>query len=70
MEEGYGPREAAEKALLRIGRYFPDFSGGIVALNAKGEYGAGCHGMGNFPFSVRRDGDVAAVVEYVDCVSN
>ena len=69
MEEGLGPQAAAEKALLRIAKYYPDFSGGIVALKADGSFGAGCHGMRNFPFSYKRDDMEAAAIDYVDCVS-
>lgn len=67
MEEKDSPSLAAEKALKKIKKYFPDFGGGIVALNAQGEYGAACHGFDKFPFSVQNDEMEAVKILEVEC---
>lgn len=39
MRQGKSPTEAAQLAMARITKYYPDFSGGLVAVNKAGEYG-------------------------------
>lgn len=39
MRNGMTPTKAAEDAILRVSKYYPDFSGAIVAANVAGEYG-------------------------------
>ena len=39
MRNGMTPTKAAENAILRISKYYPEFSGAIVAANIDGEYG-------------------------------
>ena len=39
MRSGMSPTKAAEYAILRIAKYYPGFSGAIVAANIEGEYG-------------------------------
>ncbi|EDO49709.1 predicted protein [Nematostella vectensis] len=39
MRQGKPPTQAAQMALGRIVKYYPDFSGGLVAVNKQGEYG-------------------------------
>jgi N4-(beta-N-acetylglucosaminyl)-L-asparaginase len=46
------PRQAAEDALMRIGRRFPGFHGGIVVADNQGNYGAAGWGW-QFSYSVK-----------------
>lgn len=63
---GASPTKAARLAIQRIQKFHPKFFGGIIVMNAKGEYGAACNGMDNFPFSVgSENGGVR--VESVPC---
>lgn len=39
MRQGKSPNEAAQLAMARIAKYYPDFNGGLVAVNKVGEYG-------------------------------
>ncbi|XP_011685903.1 PREDICTED: N(4)-(Beta-N-acetylglucosaminyl)-L-asparaginase-like isoform X2 [Wasmannia auropunctata] len=52
MRNGATPTIAARKAINRIVQHYPDFFGGVIALNKKGEYGAACNGMSAFPYYV------------------
>lgn len=52
MRSGMTPHTAASYSLKRIADYYPDFSGGVVAVNLSGEFGAACYGFTNFTFSV------------------
>lgn len=53
MRLGMSPDDAAGDAMARIIRKFPAFSGGLVAVTKDGQYGAACHGIETFPYSVR-----------------
>ncbi|KAJ6644388.1 putative N(4)-(beta-N-acetylglucosaminyl)-L-asparaginase [Pseudolycoriella hygida] len=46
------PSNAGEAALRRIVPHYPDFVGAVIVANITGDYGAACHGMLEFPFSV------------------
>ena len=50
MRNGAMPNIAAKKAISRIAQHYPNFFGGVIALNNKGEYGAACNGMLTFPY--------------------
>ncbi|XP_078369248.1 N(4)-(Beta-N-acetylglucosaminyl)-L-asparaginase-like isoform X1 [Oculina patagonica] len=52
MRQGKSPSEAASLALARIARYYPKYSGGLVAVNKDGEFGAAAHGWTFFKYSV------------------
>ena len=39
MRQGNSPTEAASLALARIAKYYPKYSGGLVAVNKDGEFG-------------------------------
>ncbi|XP_020893431.1 N(4)-(Beta-N-acetylglucosaminyl)-L-asparaginase [Exaiptasia diaphana] len=52
MRQGKSPQEAAQLALGRIVKYYPGFSGGIVAVNRSGEHGGAAHGWTFFKYSV------------------
>ncbi|XP_066999748.1 N(4)-(Beta-N-acetylglucosaminyl)-L-asparaginase [Anabrus simplex] len=68
MRKGESPGAAGEYALRRIAAYYPDFVGGIVVLRKDGEYGAACHGLSTFPFSVCTQGSNKATVHNVTCM--
>lgn len=69
MKEGMTPSEASTDALKRILKFFPDFSGGIVALNMKGEHGgAGCNWGSDFTYSVRNSTSSQSTVIYVPLI--
>ncbi|XP_071951860.1 N(4)-(Beta-N-acetylglucosaminyl)-L-asparaginase-like [Antedon mediterranea] len=53
MRQGMDPATAAQDAIKRILRFYPKFSGALVAVNKTGNYGAACHGFGTFHYSVR-----------------
>ena len=55
MENGMSPTEAAEEAILRIAIKDPTFSGALIAINKKGEYGAAAFNANDFYICVRND---------------
>ena len=52
MRNNASPEAAARAAIARIIPYYPDFVGAVVAVNKMNAYGAACHGMDTFPYSV------------------
>ncbi|KAK9876636.1 hypothetical protein WA026_014015 [Henosepilachna vigintioctopunctata] len=52
MRRGRSPNEAAGIAISRIAEKFPNFSGALIAVNKRGEYGAACNGIETFPYCV------------------
>ncbi|ETW04966.1 hypothetical protein, variant 3 [Aphanomyces invadans] len=64
MGDGMHPKAACEKALRRIADKVPSFKGGMVCLNAHGEYGGAGHGWA-FSYSVRTAGMANAAVVHV-----
>ena len=52
MRLGLEPKLAAQDAIARIARRFPNFVGAVVALNKKGEHAGAGHGW-TFKYSVR-----------------
>ncbi|XP_049764825.1 N(4)-(Beta-N-acetylglucosaminyl)-L-asparaginase-like [Schistocerca cancellata] len=69
LRNGSSPSEAGAVAIRRIGSYYPEFKGGIVVVRNNGEYGAACHGLDFFPFSVRNLYLSEVTVQNVSCVS-
>ncbi|CAG7725754.1 unnamed protein product [Allacma fusca] len=70
MRRGASPTKAAEAAIARVARYYPNFMGAVIALNISGEYGAACNNVnGGFPFSVRNVETGEVVIQKVDCIS-
>lgn len=55
MRQGVKPKKAAEDAILRIARKYPDFVGAVFALYKNGEHAGACHGW-TFQYSVRSSG--------------
>ena len=52
MRRGTSPTAAAQDAIQTIAKYYPKFSGALVAVNATGFYGAASHGFTGFSFTV------------------
>ncbi|CCD72284.1 Glycosylasparaginase beta chain [Caenorhabditis elegans] len=52
MELGTKPSKAAYKAITRILKVFPKFSGAVVAMNVKGRIGASCANINKFGYNV------------------
>ncbi|KAK9665705.1 hypothetical protein RND81_14G129900 [Saponaria officinalis] len=52
MRQGMHPKLAAEDAISRISRKFPNFIGAIFTVNKKGVHAGACHGW-TFQYSVR-----------------
>ena len=50
MRYGESPASAAEIAIRRIAKHYPNFSGAVIALNKFGQFGAACNGFKDFPF--------------------
>lgn len=48
MRRGMSPTAAAEDAIQTIAKFYPNFSGGIIAVNASGDFGAAS--KFSFPF--------------------
>jgi N4-(beta-N-acetylglucosaminyl)-L-asparaginase len=44
MRQGMSPKAATAKIIARIAKYFPNFVGGIIAINKDGEFGAAAYG--------------------------
>ncbi|KAI6242509.1 N(4)-(Beta-N-acetylglucosaminyl)-L-asparaginase- like [Aphelenchoides fujianensis] len=65
MRAGNSPRKAAQIAIRRIRKHYPNFMGAIVAANRNGEYGAACNGLSRFPFSI--PSKYGTTVESVPC---
>jgi len=53
MRHGMSPKDAAEDSIKEIKRFYPDFSGALIAINKKGIYSAAYSNVaGGFPYSV------------------
>jgi isoaspartyl peptidase/L-asparaginase-like protein (Ntn-hydrolase superfamily) len=70
MRNGAKPDVAGEKALMRIVHYYPNFMGGIVVVDKDGNYGAACHGIDSFPFSVFNLMSKKVRIEKRDCLKS
>lgn len=68
MRRGSSPSYAGEVAIKRIVSYYPEFVGAIVVLKNDGEYGAACHGLPSFQFSVCNSQLGQVTVQTVQCV--
>ncbi|XP_011301966.1 N(4)-(Beta-N-acetylglucosaminyl)-L-asparaginase isoform X2 [Fopius arisanus] len=52
MRRGATPTAAAVKVIARIVKHYPTFTGGVIAIDTNGKYGAACNGIPSFPFYV------------------
>lgn len=70
MRSGVSPQDAANDAIHRIAKYYPNFEGAIIVASIKGEYAAACWGLGSFPFSVANADNVDTALESVLCLNS
>ena len=68
MRAGYSPSKAAQIAIFRMTQYYPEFMGAVVAVNMKGEYGAACHGLDSFPYSIASMETDTVVLKTTSCL--
>lgn len=68
LRNGASPDAACERALMRIAEHYPTFVGAIVIVDKFGNYGAGCHGIDSFPFSVYNLESQQVKIEKRDCL--
>lgn len=68
MKRGTSPTLAADMAIRRILKFYPEFMGAVIAVTINGEYGAACHGIDKFPFSLATANTSTTITEYVDCI--
>ncbi|XP_018562972.1 N(4)-(Beta-N-acetylglucosaminyl)-L-asparaginase [Anoplophora glabripennis] len=66
---GASPEKAAKISLSRIIDKYPTFFGGIIVADKKGNIGAYCNGMEQFPFSVASADYPNSVIKYVNCAN-
>lgn len=63
MRRGMHPKAAAEDAIKRITKHYPDYVGAVVAADIHGRHGAACHGW-VFKYALRTcDMDATKVIE-------
>ncbi|KAL1114915.1 hypothetical protein AAG570_007739, partial [Ranatra chinensis] len=67
MRNGTSPKDASTEAIRRITKYYPKFSGAVIAVNKKGKFSAACHGIPEFPFSVASPSYPEVTVLRVKC---
>ncbi|XP_060532214.1 N(4)-(Beta-N-acetylglucosaminyl)-L-asparaginase-like [Cylas formicarius] len=70
MRLGRSPSKAAKISISRIAARFPNFFGGIIAVDKKGNIGAACNGMDKFPFSYINKNTTAPAIRYINCTNN
>lgn len=52
MRSGTSPSQAAQESLDHITRYYPNYSGALIAVSINGSYGGATHGFSSFKFTV------------------
>ena len=52
MSVGVHPKDAAMAALEKIHKFYPNYSGALIAVTTSGEYGAAFSGFGGFQYTV------------------
>nr|CAH7746278.1 unnamed protein product [Callosobruchus chinensis] len=67
LRQGASPSKAAKIAITRIAEKYPNFFGGIVVTDKKGEIGAACNGMDKFPFTIANERFPSGITKYVTC---
>lgn len=76
MRRGASPKEAATTAVKRIAKYYPHFSGAIIALDKNGNYGAACNGLNRkefpigFPYYVVNKELGKPTLKYESCIDS
>lgn len=65
MRRGSSPRGAAQAAIKKIAKTYPDFAGAIVCLSKSGQHGAAYQGFGWFSYSLQDGGSMLADVKVI-----
>lgn len=52
MGLGMSPKDAITAVLKKISKFYPTYSGAMVAATTSGKYGAAYVGFGGFPYTV------------------
>ncbi|CAF3402576.1 unnamed protein product [Rotaria socialis] len=68
MRQGTAPDEACSDAIARIAKFYPNFTGAVLALGKDGRHGAACHGMNSFPYSVMQQGWKDPQIVQIPCL--
>ncbi|PVD34684.1 hypothetical protein C0Q70_05961 [Pomacea canaliculata] len=68
LGQGMTPDVAAQKAIEPIVRYYPNFTGAIIVADTKGAFGAACHGLDKFHFSVASPSTGKVLVMETSCI--
>ncbi|KAH3842682.1 hypothetical protein DPMN_116186 [Dreissena polymorpha] len=68
MKTGVSPSVATAEAMKSIIKYYPDFVGAVLAVNIRGEHGAACHGIAQFPYSIISPDYPQVTVLNVPCI--
>ncbi|XP_068627545.1 N(4)-(Beta-N-acetylglucosaminyl)-L-asparaginase-like [Battus philenor] len=70
MRRNSSPTDAAQTAIRRITKHYPDLMGAVIAINKDGDFGAACHGLGGmpFPFVVYDNTHEVYKLHKVDCL--
>ncbi|XP_022110933.1 N(4)-(Beta-N-acetylglucosaminyl)-L-asparaginase-like [Acanthaster planci] len=68
MKQGMSPSSACEAALQPIIKYYPDFSGAVVAASKQGIHGAACYGFDTFHYSAYFTGLKSPKIEAIPCM--
>lgn len=69
MREGAAPDEACLDAIKRIAKFYPNFTGAVLALDKDGRHGAACHGLESFPYSVMQQGWTDPQILQIPCLN-
>ncbi|CAF1094584.1 unnamed protein product [Didymodactylos carnosus] len=68
MRRGSSPEEAALDSIKRIAKFYPNFTGAVLALDRNGRHGAACNGMDKFPYSVMQNGWTDPQIFEIPCL--
>lgn len=65
MRRGSSPRGAAQAAIKKIAKVYPDFAGAIVCVHKTGKHGAAYQGFGWFTYSLQDSGSSEKDVQLI-----
>ncbi|KAK7503830.1 hypothetical protein BaRGS_00004953 [Batillaria attramentaria] len=67
LGQGVPPMDAAALSLKPISKHYPTFVGALIVADVHGKFGAACHGISEFHYSVRSPSTGAVQVMSVKC---
>ncbi|CAC5359608.1 AGA [Mytilus coruscus] len=70
MEAGVPPGIITKLTIQMIAKYYPKFSGALIAIDSKGTYGAACYGFPVFHYSVINPVLKTVTLKSVECLVN